>query len=99
VYAEAGADSLFVPGLIDLDALGTLVKASPLPVNVMTWPGAPTIAEFEAVGVRRVSLGTALSQAAYSVAHRAAAELLSKGTYTELEGALAFGSINSAVSR
>jgi 2-methylisocitrate lyase-like PEP mutase family enzyme len=99
VYAEAGADSLFVPGLIDLDALGTLVKASPLPVNVMTWPGAPTIAEFEAVGVRRVSLGTALSQAAYSLAHRAAAELLSTGTCTELEGALDFGSINSAVSR
>jgi 2-methylisocitrate lyase-like PEP mutase family enzyme len=99
VYAEAGSDSLFVPGLIDLHALDRLVKASPLPVNVMTWPGAPTIAEFEAVGVRRVSLGTALSQAAYSVARRAAGELLSKGTCTELEGALDFGSINSAVSR
>ena len=99
VYAEAGSDSLFVPGLIDLHALRTLVKASPLPVNVMTWPGAPTIAEFEAVGVRRVSLGTALSQAAYSVARRAAGELLSKGTCTELEGALDFGSINGAFSR
>jgi 2-methylisocitrate lyase-like PEP mutase family enzyme len=98
-YAEAGADSLFVPGLIDLDALSSLVKASPLPVNVMTWPGAPTIAEFAAVGVRRVSLGTALSQAAYSLAQRAAAELLGTGTYTELEGALDFGNINSAVSR
>ncbi|WP_230420657.1 isocitrate lyase/PEP mutase family protein [Actinomadura soli] len=98
-YAEAGADSLFVPGLIDLDALGRLVKASPLPVNVMAWPGAPTVAEFEAVGVRRVSLGTALSQAAYSVAERAATELLSQGTYTALEGALDFGSINGAVSR
>ncbi|MFI0370668.1 isocitrate lyase/phosphoenolpyruvate mutase family protein [Actinomadura sp. 1N219] len=99
VYAEAGADCLFVPGLIDLDALGRLVEASPLPVNVMAWPGAPTVAEFEAAGVRRVSLGTALSQAAYTVAQRAAAELLGKGTYTELEGALDFGSINSAVSR
>ncbi|TDD32962.1 isocitrate lyase/phosphoenolpyruvate mutase family protein [Actinomadura sp. KC06] len=99
VYAEAGADCLFVPGLIDLDALGRLVKASPLPVNVMAWPGAPTVAEFEAAGVRRVSLGTALSQAAYTVAQRAAAELLGKGTYTELEGALDFGSINSAVTR
>jgi 2-methylisocitrate lyase-like PEP mutase family enzyme len=99
VYAEAGANSVFVPGLIDLDALGRLVKASPLPVNVMTWPGAPTIAEFEAVGVRRVSVGTGLSQAAYSAARRAAAEMLSKGTYTELEGAIDYGSINSAVSR
>jgi hypothetical protein len=49
--------------------------------------------------VRRVSLGTALSQAAYSVARRAAGELLGKGTYTELEGALDFGTINRAISR
>ncbi|WIY05750.1 isocitrate lyase/phosphoenolpyruvate mutase family protein [Amycolatopsis mongoliensis] len=98
VYAEAGADSLFVPGLIDLDALTTLVKAVPVPVNVMTWPGAPTIAEFEAAGVRRVSLGTAVSQAAYTVAKRATEELLATGTYGALEDALDFGTINSAVS-
>lgn len=98
-YAEAGADSLFVPGLIDLDALSALVKVSTLPVNVMAWPGAPTIAEFESIGVRRVSLGTALSQSAYSIAQRATIELLTKGTYTELEGALDFGSVNGAVSR
>src|SRR5205814_4800839 len=66
VYAEAGADCLFVPGLIDLDALALLVKATSLPVNVMAWPGAPTVAEFEAAGVRRVSLGTAVTQSAYT---------------------------------
>jgi 2-methylisocitrate lyase-like PEP mutase family enzyme len=93
-YAEAGADSLFVPGLADLDVLTSLVKASALPVNVMAGPGGPTIAEFESAGVRRVSVGTAISQAAYSVAQRAATELLTKGTYTELEGALDFGRLN-----
>ena len=97
-YAEAGADCLFVPGLIDLDALGLLVKESPLPVNAMAWPGAPTVAEFEAVGVRRVSLGTALAQAAYSSAHRASVELLDKGTYSALEGAIDFGAVNSLFS-
>lgn len=45
-YAEAGADSLFVPGLADLDIVTSLVTASPLPINVMAGPGAPTIAEF-----------------------------------------------------
>lgn len=93
-YAEAGADSLFVPGLADLDVLASLVKASPLPVNAMAGPGGPAIAEFESAGVRRVSVGTAISQAAYSVAQRAAIELLTEGTYTELEGALDFGSLN-----
>lgn len=98
-YAEAGADSLFVPGLTDLDIVTSLVKMSPLPINVMAGPGAPTIAEFEAAGVRRVSVGTAISQAAYSIAQRAATELLTKGTYTQLEGALNFGTINATFSR
>jgi 2-methylisocitrate lyase-like PEP mutase family enzyme len=98
-YAEAGADSLFVPGLTDLDVISVLVRRSPLPVNVMAGPGAPPIAEFRSVGVRRVSVGTAITQAAYSVARRAAAELLTTGTYTELEGALNFGTINDAFIR
>jgi 2-methylisocitrate lyase-like PEP mutase family enzyme len=98
-YVGAGADSLFVPGLIDLETLRTLVEQSPLPVNVMVWPGAPTVAELEAVGVRRISVGTAIAQAAYAVAERAAAELLEKGTYGALEGGLDFGAVNSAVTR
>ena len=97
-YARAGADCLFVPGLVDLAAIAALVQASPLPVNVMAWPGAPTVAEFAAAGVRRVSVGTAVAQAAYSVAHRAAAEMLARGTYTELGGALDFGTINGLFS-
>ncbi|MGW5049591.1 isocitrate lyase/PEP mutase family protein [Actinokineospora sp. NPDC004072] len=98
-YAEAGADCLFVPGLVDLEVLTALVKAVPLPVNVMAGPGAPTVAEFEAAGVRRVSLGTAVSQAAYSLAQRVAAELVEHGTYGELAGALDFGSVNSVFTR
>ncbi len=98
-YVGAGADSLFVPGLIDLGTLRTMVEQSPLPINVMVWPGAPSIAELEAVGVRRISVGTAIAQAAYAVAERAAAELLEKGTYGALEGGLDFGAVNSAVTR
>jgi 2-methylisocitrate lyase-like PEP mutase family enzyme len=98
-YAGAGADSLFVPGLIDLDTLGTLVNESPLPINVMVGAGAPTVAELEAVGVRRISVGTAIAQVAYGVAHQAAAELLERGTYHALAGGLDFWAINSAVRR
>lgn len=98
-YAEAGADCLFVPGLIDLDALATLVETISLPVNVMAWPGAPTVAEFEAAGVRRVSLGTAVTQAAYTLAQRAAVEVLTEGTYSQLAGALDFGTLNGFFAR
>jgi 2-methylisocitrate lyase-like PEP mutase family enzyme len=98
-YAAAGADCLFVPGLVDLDVLSGLVKASPLPVNVMAGPGSPTVAEFESVGVRRVSVGTAISQAAYAVARRAAVELLTQGTYAQLEDSLDYGGLNGLFVR
>ncbi|UVS80438.1 isocitrate lyase/phosphoenolpyruvate mutase family protein [Actinokineospora sp. UTMC 2448] len=98
-YAEAGADCLFVPGLVDLEAVAALVKAVPLPVNVMAGPGAPTVAEFEAAGARRVSVGTAISQAAYSLAQRVAVELVEHGTYGELAGALDYMSLNSVFGR
>ncbi|MFB9365832.1 isocitrate lyase/phosphoenolpyruvate mutase family protein [Kitasatospora albolonga] len=99
VYAEAGADGLFVPGLLDLAVIAELVEGQPLPVNVMAGPGAPTVAEFEAAGVRRVSVGTAVAQAAYTLAQRAAEELVTHGSYNELAGALDFGTVNGAFSR
>lgn len=95
-YAEAGADSLFVPGLLDLDTLAYLTGKSSLPVNVMVSPGAPDVAALRAAGVRRVSLGQAITQAAYTVARRAAAEALTVGTYDTVAGADSFRDINGA---
>ncbi|GLY97884.1 hypothetical protein Acsp02_51380 [Actinoplanes sp. NBRC 103695] len=97
-YAKAGADCLFVPGLLHLETLSRLVEASPLPVNVMTGPGGPTIAELAAIGVRRISVGTALAQAAYAVADRAARELLTTGTYTSLEPNVSYPDLNALFS-
>lgn len=99
IYAESGADCLFVPGLVDLDALKVLVTRSPLPINVMAGPGAPDVAAFEAVGVRRISVGSGVGQAAYSIARRATIELLTKGTYAALEDAEPFGTLNGAFAR
>lgn len=83
-FAEAGADSLFVPGLLDLDALRELSERVTLPINAMVGPGAPDVTSLGAAGVRRVSLGAGITLAAYSLAKRSAVEALTKGTYTEL---------------
>ena len=80
-YAGAGADCLFVPGLLDLETLAALVEASPIPVNAMAVPGGPSVAELGAAGVRRVSVGTTIAQAAYAAAQRAARDLLTDGRY------------------
>jgi 2-methylisocitrate lyase-like PEP mutase family enzyme len=93
-YAEADADVLFVPGLLDLDILRTLVASSPLPVNAMAGPGGPTVAQLGEVGVRRVTVGTGIAQAAYTVARDAAQELLGMGTYSSLTGAIGYPELN-----
>jgi 2-methylisocitrate lyase-like PEP mutase family enzyme len=93
-YAGAGADSLFVPGLTDLGLIAELTRAATIPVNVMAGPGAPLVSELAAAGIRRVSVGTAIAQAAYSLAQRAAAELLTTGGYATLEQALDFSAVN-----
>ena len=98
-YAEAGADGLFVPGLVDLPVIAKLTAASPLPVNVMAGPSAPPVAELAAAGVRRISVGTAITQAAYTLALRAATSLLTTGTYADLGASLDFGTINRLFTR
>jgi 2-methylisocitrate lyase-like PEP mutase family enzyme len=95
-YAAAGADSLFVPGLADLTAIAELA-AGPLPVTVMAWAGAPSVAEFSAAGAVRISLGSAIAQAAYAVASRAATELLTSGTYDSSADSIPYDTMNAAV--
>lgn len=97
-YAEAGAASLFVPGLLDLEALGALTAVTPLPVNALAMPGGPTVAELLAAGVRRVSVGAAFAQVAYAAARRAAREMLDEGTFGALDDALGFAELDGLFS-
>jgi 2-methylisocitrate lyase-like PEP mutase family enzyme len=96
-YAAAGANSIFVPGLLDLDALSTL-SADPVPVAVMVWPGAPAVSALTAAGVVRISLGSAIAEAAYAVAARAATEMLTLGTYDSVKDAIPYGTMNAALT-
>ena len=57
VYARAGADGLFVPGVIDEMLIERLVQGSPLPLNIMAEPGSPSLSRLSELGVARVSHG------------------------------------------
>lgn len=57
IYAEAGADGLFAPGLVDLSLITRLAGASPLPVNIMVGDGTPPLPALAEHGVARVSYG------------------------------------------
>jgi len=93
-YLAAGADGIFVPGAIDPEVVGALVAKIPAPVNVLAWPGAPTVAELAGLGVARVSLGSGVAEAAYAVMRRATLEMFASGTYREIENAIAYGELN-----
>lgn len=56
-YAEAGADGLFAPGLVNPDFIGRLCDASPIPGNILVWPGVPSSTELADRGVARISYG------------------------------------------
>jgi 2-methylisocitrate lyase-like PEP mutase family enzyme len=96
-YAAAGADSIFVPGLIDPAAIAELA-AGPLPLAVMVWAGAPTVPQLASAGAVRISLGSAVAQAAYEVAARATRELLVDGTYDSTADGIPYAKINDALA-
>lgn len=75
-YAGAGADGLFVPGLVDAALIARVVEGSPLPVNVMVGPGTPPMAELAARGVSRVSHGPGPYRLAMGVVEEAARSAL-----------------------
>ena len=56
-YAEAGGSGFFAPGLVNPDFIGRLCTASPLPVNILVWPGVPSAKQLAELGVARISYG------------------------------------------
>jgi 2-methylisocitrate lyase-like PEP mutase family enzyme len=81
VYAAAGADGIFVPGLTDLALIEKFVQLTPLPVNIMVTQGVPVIPDLARIGVRRVSLGPWPMMAAMRVIGQAAAAVAASKQY------------------
>lgn len=81
--ADAGADVVYACGMCDAGDIRALVNEVPVPVNVIGGTGAIrlSIGELEDLGVRRVSLGPRLFQAALGGFLRAAEEVSGSGTF------------------
>ena len=83
-FEAAGADVLYAPGLRDLEQVRTICSSVSRPVNVVMGltGGSFSVDELAAVGVRRISVGGALSRAALGAFIRAAREIKERGTFT-----------------
>lgn len=95
-YAEAGADVLYAPGLASKEEIAEVVRSVDRPVNVvMGLRGVQLdLAALSALGVRRVSVGSALCRTALGAFLRAAREMREQGTFTFASEAVSPGEIN-----
>lgn len=84
-FHAAGATSVFVPFVGDRDTIEQLVQQIPAPLNILGAPNAPTLKELAALGVRRVTFGSAPMRATLGLVRRMAREWKEKGTYGTLD--------------
>ena len=101
-YAEAGADCLYAPGVTDPDEIAAIVReVAPKPVNVLV--SAPskvlTVARLTDLGVRRVSVGSALSRVAWGAFIRAAESILATGAFDAFAEAAPFARLDGVFAK
>jgi 2-methylisocitrate lyase-like PEP mutase family enzyme len=95
-YAQAGADCLYAPGLRTREQISAVVRtAEPKPVNVLiSGPLGLSVADLAALGVRRISVGSALARTAWGGFTRAARMIAQDGRFDALADAIPFAEIN-----
>jgi 2-methylisocitrate lyase-like PEP mutase family enzyme len=100
-FQEAGADVLFAPGLKSKEDISTMVRSVNRPVNViMGLQGVQlTAAELSEMGVKRISVGSALARTALGAFLGAAREMHEHGTFTFAEDAPKYAELNALFAR
>ena len=96
-FAAAGADCLYAPGVRDMQSIATIIKAvAPKPINVLISAPGPELSfeRLRDLGVRRISVGSALARVAWGAFIRAA-ESLAQSSFHELADAAAFSTLNA----
>jgi 2-methylisocitrate lyase-like PEP mutase family enzyme len=100
-YQEAGADVLYAPGLTSKEEIGEVVRSVDRPVNVvMGLQGSSlTAAELSDLGVKRISVGSALSRAALGAFLQAAKEMRDHGSFTFADEAVSYREISGLLAQ
>jgi 2-methylisocitrate lyase-like PEP mutase family enzyme len=101
LYQAAGADVLYAPGILSKEEIAAVVSSVDRPVNVlMGLKGAAlSVEELSELGVRRISVGSALSRAAYGAFLRAAQEMRERGTFTFTEQTVSTAELSRLLTR
>jgi 2-methylisocitrate lyase-like PEP mutase family enzyme len=99
-YREAGADSLFAPGVRDAKTIAALARDVRGPLNILATVGTPPVKELHRLGVARVSVGSGPARATLGLVRRIAEELRDRGSYDlMLDGQIPYAEINAMLTR
>ncbi len=97
-FSEAGADCLYAPGLSTREQVEAVVQAAhPKPVNVLASLSEPrwmTLESLGELGVRRISMGSALARTAWTGFLNAAREIRASEEFEALAGGTSFDELN-----
>lgn len=100
-YEKAGADALYAPGVTKAEDIRTICRSVGKPVNVvMGLKAAPfSVAQLADLGVKRISVGSALARAALGGFVTAAREIKEQGTFTFADHAMPYADANALMKR
>jgi 2-methylisocitrate lyase-like PEP mutase family enzyme len=100
--ADAGADCLYAPGVRDPESITSIVNAvAPKPVNVLMSAPVPglSVSRLADLGVRRISVGSALARVAWGAFMRAARSIAETNSFDALAEAVPFSELNNLFNR
>ena len=99
-YQEAGADVLYAPGLSTREDIAAVISSVDRPVNVVMGLSGVQLsrADLSAMGVKRISVGSALSRAALDAFVRAGREMKEQGTFGFAEGIITYREVTEMLS-
>jgi len=94
-FEEAGADVLYAPGLTSKEDIAAVTSSVDRPINVvMGLQGVSlSLAELSSLGVKRISVGSALARASFGAFLRAAREMQEHGTFEFADEAVSYRDI------
>ncbi|RXG95935.1 isocitrate lyase/PEP mutase family protein [Bradyrhizobium zhanjiangense] len=97
-FEAAGADVLYAPGLYDFATIRTVVASLSKPFNHVMGFADPTltVGQLSAAGVKRISVGGAMSRYALAAFLNCAREMKDQGSFTYVRDMAAVGELRAA---
>jgi 2-methylisocitrate lyase-like PEP mutase family enzyme len=99
-YRDAGADCLFIPGIVAEDLIARFVEALEFPINILAVAGVPPLARLKELGVARITVGSGMMRSAMGHTRRIAEALKTTGDFAPMiDGSVPYPEANALFQR